>query len=353
MGLNTNIMKKWEAYEKDTLQKLINESTSISEVLKKMNLKFTGANHSLFKKYLSDNHFNLETLVGRSFYRGNSHKIKSLYEILQNGTNYESTKLKNRLLREGILEYKCGNPLCGISEWHGENITLELHHINGNHYDNRLENLILLCPNCHSQTTNYRGKNSNVEEEKNKLEMFLNKAKENANIKLPTLLQEYKDYCEGKISLRNKTRQKHKRIKNIKLNKCLKCGKETSNKIFCSDKCYNEYKSQNKVSSDILLEVSKKVYSLNELKKELNLNISDNALKKWCKGYGIYDEMKCNFKQKAYPIIQYDMNDNIIREWQCGNDIMKELGFNKFGIQKCCRGKQKTSNGFKWKYKNK
>lgn len=63
--------------------------------------------------------------------------------------------------------------------------------------------------------------------------------------------------------------------------------------------------------------------------------------------------MKCNFKQKAYPIIQYDMNDNIIREWQCGNDITKELGFNKFGIQKCCRGKQKTSNGFKWKYKNK
>ncbi|WP_442911560.1 HNH endonuclease [Lachnospira sp.] len=45
--------------------------------------------------------------------------------------------------------------MCGISEWLGNPITIQLHHINGDREDNRLENLIMLCPNCHSQTHNF------------------------------------------------------------------------------------------------------------------------------------------------------------------------------------------------------
>ena len=73
--------------------------------------------------------------------------------------------------------------------------------------------------------------------------------------------------------------------------------------------------------------------------------------KKWCNQYGIYNEIKTNFKQRTYPILQFDLNDNLIKEWKCGDDIVKELGFNKSHIQKCCRNEKKTSNGFKWKYK--
>jgi transposase-like protein len=65
--------------------------------------------------------------------------------------------LKRALLRERLKDYRC--ECCGISAWRGEPLSLELHHINGDGHDNRLENLELLCPNCHSQTENFAGRN--------------------------------------------------------------------------------------------------------------------------------------------------------------------------------------------------
>lgn len=60
----------------------------------------------------------------------------------------KSSKLKDKLVREGKKENKC--EICGISSWLGVEIVLELHHKNGNHYDNDLDNLQILCPNCHA-----------------------------------------------------------------------------------------------------------------------------------------------------------------------------------------------------------
>ncbi len=59
---------------------------------------------------------------------------------------------RNRVLKNS--EFKCS--CCGINQWNGKPIKLEVHHINGNHADDREENLTALCPNCHSQTDNYK-----------------------------------------------------------------------------------------------------------------------------------------------------------------------------------------------------
>ena len=67
-------------------------------------------------------------------------------------------RLGERLVREGIFERCCA--CCGRTEWNGQPIPLELDHVNGDRSDNRLENLRLLCPNCHAQTPTWRGRNN-------------------------------------------------------------------------------------------------------------------------------------------------------------------------------------------------
>jgi 5-methylcytosine-specific restriction endonuclease McrA len=65
--------------------------------------------------------------------------------------------LKRRLIRAGLLGQRCRD--CGIDRWRGVSLALQLHHVNGDRHDNRLENLALLCPNCHSQTGTWAGRN--------------------------------------------------------------------------------------------------------------------------------------------------------------------------------------------------
>lgn len=79
-----------------------------------------------------------------------------LAQLLVKGRKVSSSRLAKRLVAAGLLEYKCGE--CELSTWRGKHLTLELDHINGDYEDNRLENLRLLCPNCHSQTDTWRGR---------------------------------------------------------------------------------------------------------------------------------------------------------------------------------------------------
>ena len=82
----------------------------------------------------------------------------SLEKILSgNHPHYQSNKLRKRLIKEGVKEHKC--ECCNGTEWLGKPIPLELEHMDGNCYNHKIENLKMLCPNCHAQTDTYRGKN--------------------------------------------------------------------------------------------------------------------------------------------------------------------------------------------------
>jgi 5-methylcytosine-specific restriction endonuclease McrA len=85
-----------------------------------------------------------------------------LDDIITNGKypHYQSYKLKKRLFEEGVKQPEC--EVCKISIWQNKPLPLELHHVDGNRHNHAIENLMLLCPNCHSQTPTFRAKNKKI-----------------------------------------------------------------------------------------------------------------------------------------------------------------------------------------------
>lgn len=86
-------------------------------------------------------------------------RFRPIEEIFAPDTHRNRAQLKSRLLSQGLKDNRCAR--CGITEWRGRPLSLALHHVNGDRLDNRVENLELLCPNCHSQTDNFAGRGEN------------------------------------------------------------------------------------------------------------------------------------------------------------------------------------------------
>lgn len=152
-------------YTDEDIAEAVKLSTSITGVLKKIGLKPNGANHESIKTKIKNLNLNISHFTGQGWCKGENHEkfIKKFVErpiksiLVKNSTYSSPSGVKKKLLKEGLLENKCYN--CGIINWLNENIALQLHHIDRNKANNTLENLTILCPNCHSQTPNYGSKN--------------------------------------------------------------------------------------------------------------------------------------------------------------------------------------------------
>jgi hypothetical protein len=131
-------------------------SKNKTEVLKKLGLSFhNSGNYQTVDKYIKKLNIDISHFEAGVSHNPPGTKL-SLEEILVEDSSYAKTSdLKDRLIKEGLLEYKCSVAECQLSDWLGNKINLHLDHINGNRSDNRIENLRLLCPNCHSQTETY------------------------------------------------------------------------------------------------------------------------------------------------------------------------------------------------------
>ena len=142
---------KWRSFSKEELIEIVKNSRSFREVAGKLGYAKDGGNtiksmHSMCEELnINTSHF-----VGQSWNKDNYDY--NLFTIDSNKKNGIST-LKPLMQLRGR---KC--ECCGLTEWLGEPINLEIHHLNGIRTDNRLENLELLCPNCHSYTDNWRGR---------------------------------------------------------------------------------------------------------------------------------------------------------------------------------------------------
>ena len=146
---------------KEEFEKAAKQAFSIAGMCRNLGLKPCGGNYRLMHNAIEKHNIDTEHFRGKGWNIGlvfRPNKTKHISEILTQYSTYQSYKLKNRLLLEGLKQHIC--ECCGNTTWNGKKIPLELHHINGNNRDNRLENLKLLCPNCHALTDSYRGKNN-------------------------------------------------------------------------------------------------------------------------------------------------------------------------------------------------
>lgn len=143
----------------------VKESKSIRMVLVKLNLIPAGGNYVQITNRIKDLKIDNSHFTGKGWNIGWVFDPRrpgvTLEEHLINGSRIQSFSLKKRLFAIGLKEPKC--ELCGWSEVSLDGrIPVELDHINGKHDDNRIENLRILCPNCHSLQLTHRGRNKKV-----------------------------------------------------------------------------------------------------------------------------------------------------------------------------------------------
>lgn len=215
---------------------LIQKSNSYSECLRQIGLKTVGGYSStILKRRIKE----LGCDVSHFYYPSKiSDNMFSLSEILVKDSTYKSmSALKRRLIKENVIEYKCAK--CGINTWNGKVLSLQLHHKNGVRTDHRINNLELLCPNCHSMTNTYAGKNSS----------------------------------------RKKGRH------------CKECGKTITPHATLCKNCSNK-KRKRKIERPTKEQLERELNETNFCQVAKKYGVTDNAVRKWCKAYSMSTRSK-------------------------------------------------------------
>lgn len=149
--MNKNVISKEEA------EKIVKECYSIADFCRKVGWQPRGDNYKIFHKYVKQ--YNLDI----SHFTGNKTNLNNLLnvgiskeEFFKKDKLIKACDIKKKIFKEGLKENKC--EICGLTEWLNNPIKLQIHHIDGDHMNNEIENIQLLCPNCHSQTENFAGR---------------------------------------------------------------------------------------------------------------------------------------------------------------------------------------------------
>jgi ribosomal protein L40E len=145
-------------YTEQELRSAVENAQTLSDVLRSIGLVPAGGNFSSLRRTLKRLDVSTEHFTGYSWSAGKTlGPKKPLESYLKKGVYVSSHTLRKRLIAEGIKEHRCEK--CLLIEWLGKPIPLELEHKDGDHQNNEISNLEVLCPNCHAFTPTYRGRN--------------------------------------------------------------------------------------------------------------------------------------------------------------------------------------------------
>ena len=152
--------KRWTV---DQLKTAVKESKSVRQVIEKLGLIPAGGNYDQVNRYIKLLGLKIDHFTGKVWNKGLKVFRKPLIpieKILVSNSSFQSYKLKKRLFEIGLKPRHC--EICGWAAISPDGrMPLELDHINGNKSDNRIKNLRILCPNCHSLQLTHRGRNQN------------------------------------------------------------------------------------------------------------------------------------------------------------------------------------------------
>lgn len=252
----------------EELQAAVQTSSSLTEVLTKLNLRAAGGAHTHIKKHIK--RLNLDISHYELIYKERRDNLlrdrssKTYEEIFCEGSKVSRSTVKNYLLRHSIIPYVCSNCSCSSYEqkdqlWHfnAKPLILTVEHKNGIPNDNRLPNLCWLCPNCHSQTDTFAGRNTDTAKK------TANKLNAGSFIIAPFILSE------------------------INCQFCDKLFKPARRDIkFCSPDCAHRAsaKAKYKISKEELAKLVTE-HPLTEIGKMYD--VTSNTVKKWCVEYDI------------------------------------------------------------------
>jgi hypothetical protein len=161
--LSTAATKGQRSWSDADLADAVLHAHSIAGVLRHLGLAVGGWTYLVVRQRIAELQLNTTHFRGNGWSKGtknppNGIQAQPLDTILvANSGDLNTNRLRRRLIKEGVKEARCEE--CGGTDWNGRPIPLQLDHINGDRRDNRLENLRILCPNCHAQTDTWCGKN--------------------------------------------------------------------------------------------------------------------------------------------------------------------------------------------------
>lgn len=263
-------------FEEENFLKAVKQSYTKADLCRNLGLKVNSGNYTTVERYIRKynvdiSHFNrMPWNKGKRWVGANA---KPLSEILVKNSSYtQGSKLRKKLIDANLKENKC--EVCGYTE------NLQLHHINGDHFDNRLENLQILCPNCHAKTDSYCGKGKRTKIITPKFNFITE---------------------EESLKRLEKKRTKKSKKEPFKI-KCEECGKEFEtfkvDKHFCSIDCYRKHNSKNIPSLTVLVEDLLKYKSFVRISSEYN--VSDKTVAKWFNHYSLGEKKSETLSKLLY-----------------------------------------------------
>ncbi len=269
-------------YTEGQLKQAVQDSLSIAETCRKLGIRPSGGNYKTINYQLKEWKIDKSHFTGCAWNKGKKYrcfsKKRGLSEILIIDSPHRNTNtLRKRLIIEGLKEHRCEK--CNLKEWNNLPIPLELNHINGINDDNRIENLQIICPNCHAQTNNFRGKN------------ILSALSEKREVEYRKF-KEAPEEIRGNLEPSSKEREGAETLHGRPKSKCLICEKDIykKNQKYCSRECNNISKTIKIPTYQDLIKSFEDLNSFLQVGKKYN--VSDNAVRKWCIRYGILDMVK-------------------------------------------------------------